>query len=747
MSELPVLPVKKRHLYTLLIFLLCLIVGLFWTRQAIKADEKDYLSLLNDVAQAQADLIERRLSRSMLATNFLAHTVIENGGSAPKFEYHARRLIETLGGISNLQLAPDGIVSSIYPLAGNEKAIGHNILEHDARRDEAWQAINENRTIMAGPFELIQGGVAVIGRRPVTIRDDTGEHFWGFACALIFLDELISATDLPVLEDKGYRFSLHHNSSAGRGESFYRTANWPSVPNNEQQVEHRVQIPGSSWSLVVSKDYPLIPSYITGALLSVLLAGLVSLLVYRILHQPELLQQKLRESRAKLEHLSFYDILTGLANRKLFKQELLRLNEDNQHSQQGAVLLYMDLSGFKRINDSYGRKAGDQVLIEVSQRLRSGVRANDMVARLGADEFAILLKNVKSTQGARRIAESLQFAIGQSYLLEQQEVQISACVGITMLPADNPDAGCWLQNADLALYAAKQQGKDGISFFDPHIQTAVTQGLQLEQELRQALEEDQLALFYQPQVDLKQQQVIGYEALIRWQHPEKGLQSPLSFIPVAEECGLIVPIGYWVIEQACRMIKHREEQGLESRFVAVNLSPVQFQDPQLITRIREIVHRIEIDPALLEIEITEGSLIEDVGQAVEVLHRMRSLGLTISIDDFGTGYSSLAQLKQLPVDRLKIDRSFIVGLASDPDDQMIVGAVVAMAHKLGLKVVAEGIETEQQLAMLTSCHCDIGQGFLFGRPEPEALHSVESLKEQCSVESVKEQRSVVQGQV
>lgn len=723
---------KKRHLYTFSIFVLCLVAGLYLTCQAVKFAEKEHYSLLDDVAQAQADLIERRLSRSMLATNFLAHTVIENGGSAPKFEYLARRLIETLGGISNVQLAPGGIVSSIYPLAGNEKAIGHNILEHDARSKEAWQAINENRTIMAGPFELIQGGVAVIGRRPVTIRDDTGEHFWGFVSALIFLDDLISVTDLPMLEGKGYLFSLHHSSSAGRGESFYRTPSWSSEPNTEQQVEHRVQVSGGFWSLVVSKDYPLIPSYIAGVLLSFLVAGLVSLVLYRILHQPELLQQKLRESSAKLEQLSFYDILTGLANRKLFQQELLRLNEDNQHSQQNVALLYMDLSGFKRINDSYGRKAGDQVLSEVSQRLRSGVRANDMIARLGADEFAILLKNVKSTQGARRIAESLQFAIRQSYLLEQQEILISACIGITMLPADSPNAEYWLQNADLALYAAKQQGKDGISFFDPHIQTAVTQGLQLEQELRQALEEDQFALFYQPQVDLKQQQIIGYEALIRWQHPEKGLQSPLSFIPVAEECGLIVPIGYWVIEQACLMIKHREEQGGESRFVAVNLSPVQFKDPQLISRIREILNRIEINPALLEIEITESSLIEDVEQAVEVLHRMRSLGLTISIDDFGTGYSSLAQLKQLPVDRLKIDRSFIVGLASDPDDQMIVEAVVAMAHKLGLKVVAEGIETEQQLAVLSSCHCDIGQGYLFGRPEPESLHSVESITEQQS---------------
>ncbi|RRD00496.1 bifunctional diguanylate cyclase/phosphodiesterase [Amphritea balenae] len=744
MSELPL---KKRHLYTFSIFVVCLLAGLYLTCQALKFAEKEHYSLLDDVAQAQADLIERRLSRSMLATNFLAHTVVENGGSAPKFEYLAQRLIETLGGISNVQLAPDGIVSSIYPLAGNEIAIGHNILEHEARSKEAWQAIYENRTIMAGPFELIQGGMAVIGRRPVTISDDTGEHFWGFVSALIFLSDLISVTDLPMLEGKGYLFSLHHNSSAGRGNSFYLTPSWSSEPNTQQQVEHSVQVPGGFWTLVVSKDYPLIPSYIAGALLSLLVAGLISLVVYRILHLPELLQQKLRESSAKLEQLSFYDILTGLANRKLFQQELLRLNEDNSNSKQNAALLYMDLSGFKRINDSYGRKAGDQVLIEVSQRLRSGVRASDMVARLGADEFAILLKNVKSTQGARRIAESLQFNIRQSYLLEHQEVLISACIGITMLPADSPNAECWLQNADLALYAAKQQGKDGISFFDPHIQTAVTQGLQLEQELRQALEEDQFALFYQPQVDLKQQQIIGYEALIRWQHPEKGLQAPLSFIPVAEECGLIVPIGYWVIEQACRAIKHREEQGLESRFIAVNLSPEQFKDPQLINRIRDILSRIEINPTLLEIEITESSLIEDVEQAVEVLYHIRRLGLTISIDDFGTGYSSLAQLKQLPVDRLKIDRSFIIGLASDPDDQMIVEAVVAMAHKLGLKVVAEGIETEQQLAVLVSCQCDIGQGFLFGRPEPESLHSVESLREQHSIESVKEQGFVVQAPV
>jgi len=720
------LPLKKRHLYTFSIFVFCLVAGLYLTCQAIKFAEKEHYSLLDDVAQAQADLIERRLSRSILATHFLANTVIENGGRLPEFDDYAQQLIETLGGISNLQLAPDGIVSSIYPLAGNEKAIGHNILKHDDRREEARLAINENKTVLAGPFELIQGGVAVIGRRPVMIKDITGEHFWGFVSALIFLEDLISVTDLPVLEGKGYQFSLHRNSITDHGESFYSSAGWSSDLNTEQRVEHNIQVPGSHWNLIVSKGYPLVPSYVAGVTLSLLLAGLASLILYRILHQPELLQQQLRESSAKLDQLSFYDILTGLANRKLFQQELLRQNED---SQQNAVLLYMDLSGFKRINDSFGRKAGDQVLIEVSQRLRKAVRANDMLARMGADEFAILLKNVKSSQGARRIAEALQFSICQPYFLEQQEVLVSACIGITMLPADNPDAEYWLQNADLALYAAKQQGKDGISFFDPHIQTSVTQELQLEQELRRAIEVDQFTLFYQPLVDLKQHQVIGYEALIRWKHPEKGLLSPMNFIPVAEESGLIVPIGYWVIEQACQLIKHHDTQGHETRFVAVNLSPAQFKDPQLITRIREILNRIEINPALLEIEVTESSLIEDVDQAVEVLHHMRSLGLTIAIDDFGTGYSSLAQLKQLPVDRLKIDRSFIIGLANDPDDQMIVEAVVAMAHKLGLKVVAEGIETEQQLAVLTSCHCDIGQGFLFGRPEPEALHSVESIIE------------------
>ncbi|WP_432472789.1 bifunctional diguanylate cyclase/phosphodiesterase [Amphritea sp. HPY] len=714
---------NKRNLCTLLIFVLCFLAGLYLTYHIIKFSEKARRSLLYDIAQAQAGLIERRLSRSILATHFLANAVTLHGGSIPEFDHQAHQLIETLGGISNLQLAPAGIISSIYPLVGNEKAIGHNILKHDAHRKEAWQAINENRTVLAGPFELSQGGLAVIARRPVMIKDVTGEHFWGFVSALIFLEDLVSVTDLPVLESKGYRFSLHRSSNAGHGESFYNSAGWSTGLNSEQQVEHNIQIPGGLWHLVVCKEYLFVPSYLAGVVLTFLMAGLASLILYRILNQPELLQQQLRESCAKLDRLTSYDILTGLANRKLFQQALLRLSED---SQQNAALLYMDLSGFKRINDSFGRKAGDQVLIEVSQRLRNAVRADDMVARLETDEFGVLLKNIKSIQEGRRVAESFQLAIRQSYLLEQHEVQISVCIGITMLPGDcqDLDSECWLQNAGLALYAAKQQGKDGISFFDPDIQASVMQALQLEQDLRYAIDEDQFTLFFQPQVELKQQQIIGYEALIRWQHPDKGLQSPLDFIPVAEESGLIVPIGYWVFEQACQMIKYRDEQGYEPRFVAVNLSPVQFKDPQLTSRIREILNRIEINPALLEIEVTESSLIQDVEQAVEVLSCMRHLGLTISIDDFGTGYSSLAQLKHLPVDTLKIDRSFIIGLASNPDDQMIVEAVVVMAHKLGLKVVAEGVENEEQLAVLVSCSCDIGQGYLFGRPGPEAMHAV-----------------------
>ena len=705
-----------RILYTTITFIACLAAGLYGALFFVSVAEKNHTDLLTDIAKAQTDLIERRLSRSLLATGFIANEVIEHGGVYPEFDRHAQQLLDTLGGISNLQLAPGGVVERIYPLAGNEQALGHNILQHDARREEALLAVTENRMILAGPFELVQGGVAVIGRQPVRITDASGEHFWGFASALIYLKDLIAITDLPDLARKGYQFELHKEADCKGLQPFFGS----QAPLGEYRVERVISVPGGAWHLTISREHPGIQVYfLSSSLLGLLVAIILASAVYRILQQPELLQQRLQQRTAELEQLSSYDALTGLANRQLFQQELYNLQRSMQTYRQTAALLCLDLSGFKRLNDMLGHNAGDELLIAVGKQLRSQMGAMDMAARLGGGEFAVLVRDVNSTQRARRVAEYLQQSVSQAVQLYGEDVPVAAAIGITLLPDDSANVECWLQNAGLALTAAKRRGRDGILFFDPRIQAKVLDSWQLECELRQALDERQFVLFYQPQIDLQSRAVVGYEALIRWQHPSKGLQLPGHFIAQAEESGLIVPMGYWVLEEACRFINRQQQGGCEERFVSVNLSPAQFQDSHLMFRIEEIICRLQVDTRLLEIEVTESSLIEDVDQAIRVLNRMRSLGMSVSIDDFGTGYSSLAQLKHLPVNTLKIDRSFISGMKTESDDHQIVEAVIAMAHTLGLNVVAEGVETAEQLQVLQACRCDRVQGFLLGRPVAE----------------------------
>lgn len=429
-----------------------------------------------------------------------------------------------------------------------------------------------------------------------------------------------------------------------------------------------------------------------------------------------------RQAESHLRFAVNYDRLTGLPNRSQFYQQLnAAVARALRHNGRLAVL-FIDLDRFKNINDTLGHDLGDDLLKEVAARLRALVRGSDGVARLGGDEFVVLLESLEHAEDAALVAQKILAALAQPFNLGGRELSLSASIGVSAFPDDGLDSSSLLKNADIALYRAKAQGKNIFQLYSAQMNSHTVERLSLETDLRRALDRQELALHYQPKIELRSGRVLGVEALVRWQHPERGLISPATFIPLAEETGLIGPISEWVLARACAQCRAWLDQGLPPLRMAVNLSAVQLARGDLLRQVAEALEQSGLDPGALELEITESTVMENAARAREVLHQLKARGIGLAIDDFGTGYSSLGYLKRLPIDSVKIDRSFVSGLPADADDAAITQAVIAMAHSLGLRVVAEGVETEAQLAFLRHQGCDEAQGYLLGHPLPaEAL--------------------------
>lgn len=423
-----------------------------------------------------------------------------------------------------------------------------------------------------------------------------------------------------------------------------------------------------------------------------------------------------KQAEARLAYMAQYDHLTGLANRTLLMDRLTRALARAERSDQQMGLLFIDMDRLKDINDTLGHDVGDRLLKDVAGRLSGCVRKVDTVARLGGDEFAIVLEGISHVGNVTTVAQKILDVIAQPYTLNGQEVFVTVSIGITVYPFVNDNIDNLLNDADAAMYSAKKQGGNCYRVYTSDMNSEAFERLSLETSLRHALERKELMLYYQPQMNLSTGKTSGMEALLRWNHPELGLVPPDKFIPIAEETGLIVPIGEWVVRTACAQNRAWQDAGLPPLRVAVNLSARQCRQKDLVETISLILKETGMDPRFLELELTEGVLIENTHTTNSILAEIRDLGVQISIDDFGTGYSSLSYLKRLPINTLKIDISFIRDITADPDDGAIATAIIALAHSLRLKVVAEGVETEAQLAFLRDQGCDDIQGFLFSRP-------------------------------
>lgn len=429
----------------------------------------------------------------------------------------------------------------------------------------------------------------------------------------------------------------------------------------------------------------------------------------------EITDRKLDQER--IYWMAHYDALTGLPNRTLLAEHTERAIELARASGRQLAVMFLDLDHFKHVNDSLNHRVGDTLLIEFARRLRTVVNQCDTVARIGGDEFVLLLPNANA-QGAERIAAKLQKASRLTYRIDHHELMIAPSIGIALYPDDGHDIDSLTQAADTAMYHAKRAGRDTYRFFTPQMQAQSRRALQVENALRRALDRNQLSLHYQPQVTLRTGRVHSVEALLRWDHPELGRVSPAEFIPIAEDSGQILQIGEWVLRTAMRQLQTWRQDGLRDLKVAVNLSAIQFRQPQLPEIINSILQDTGIPPDSLELELTEGVAINDPHQAAATMDKLRARGVRLSMDDFGTGYSSLSQLKRFQIYKLKIDQSFVQDLDRNNNDRAIVSAIIRMAQALGMQTTAEGVETEAQLEFLREEGCDEAQGYHFSRPLP-----------------------------
>jgi len=430
------------------------------------------------------------------------------------------------------------------------------------------------------------------------------------------------------------------------------------------------------------------------------------------------LEKLLQERTAQVDRLAYYDTLTSLPNRTLFEDRLTQAVALAQRANRRVAVLFIALDQLKKVNDTLGHLAGDQLMQQVAARLRGCVTESYTVARFGGDQFVLMLPGIERTKDAVDVIASIQEALNPSFKLDRQELFATASVGVSFFPDDGQETSSLVKNAGAALYRAKKSGGNEYRFYTADMHAKASKRFELETSLRRAIDNQEFLLHYQPRVAIDSLQIVGLEALVRWQHPQMGLVPPGDFIPLAEETGLILPIGEWVLREACRQNREWQDKGFARMRIGVNISARQFQQQHLSETVMRILEEAELGPEFLELELTESSIMSHPEATIDVLTKLQTKGVAISVDDFGTGFSSLSYLKRLPIDSLKVDQSFVRELATDPDDAALVMAIVSLGHTLRLRVVAEGVETQEQLRFLRLLLCDEIQGYLISKPLP-----------------------------
>lgn len=428
--------------------------------------------------------------------------------------------------------------------------------------------------------------------------------------------------------------------------------------------------------------------------------------------------EELKTSEERNKKLAYTDYLTDLPNRVSFSEKLDHITA-TLRKEEIIAIMYIDLDNFKNINDVLGHSYGDELLIDVKDRVKQVLDENDYFARFGGDEFIILTQNIESTEQYEEKIRKVQKVFSYPFILSMREFFVTTSIGVAFAPRDGKSTQTLIKNVDAAMYAAKAMGKNTYYYYDESINESLLNKIELQSELRNALQNNEFRVYYQAQIDLKKDRIVGFEALVRWMHPEKGMISPAGFVQVAEETGLIVPIGRWVLFEACRQLKLWDEAGFHDISIAVNLSARQFKDADIVAMVEEAIRVNQIDPKRLDLEITESIALENIDYSVEIIKSLKELGVRFSLDDFGTGYSSMNYLKHLPVNNLKIDKSFLDKVSDNSSDQKIVSTIITLAQTLDLVVIAEGVESSEQAVFLKNVNCNQAQGYLYSKPIPE----------------------------
>ena len=676
--------------------------------------------------------IQVQLEQSLSTLHLLSALVRESDGEAPTFERVATQLLPSFPAVSALQLAPGGVIERIVPMSGNERAVGHDLLNDPSRESEAHKAVRTRQMTLAGPFRLLQGGVAMVGRMPVFLRDaDRNEYFWGFVTALIRVDDLMRAAGIERLPDSGHDYRLTRRVPGQADEQVIAASVHTRLPGGESLP---VMVPNGEWTLAVARHggwgAPLV--IVFEVAVSLFVAALVAGLTYLLLNQPLALRREVRARTSELAFQATHDSLTGLANRELLCDRAEQAMRHARRTGNSVALLLIDLDRFKTVNDSLGHSIGDQLLVKVARRLGDATRDSDTLCRLGGDEFVVLVPDLRHQEDVAAVGEKLLQCLAKPARIRGAVVYTGGSIGVAMYPRDGEDAEALLRSADAAMYLAKDSGRGRYHFYEAALNERVMRRFSLEAGLREALARDEFEVHFQPKVSTRSGRIEGAEALLRWNNGELGLISPVEFIPLAEETGLIVDIGEWALVESCRQLRRWHDAGFTGMCIAVNLSALQFRQRDLALRVRRAVEEAGIPASSLELELTETMVMENAAEAIEMLDSLRELGVSMSLDDFGTGQSNLSYLKRFPIDTLKIDKSFIDDAPRQEDDAAISRAVVALARSLNLKVVAEGVETAAHWNFVCEIGCDEAQGFLFSKPiSPQAL--TELLADQTEV--------------
>jgi|GEM_PF-578052 len=716
-----------------LIFLTVLAMG-FVLQQVLNRNwQLEQESQLDEAGSVHAILLERQLSRYTVAAHLLGHKIRETNGDTGDFEAYANRVIEEIGGIANLQLAPNGIITHIHPLKGHEKALGYDIISNQFLQPGSMKAIESQRLTVIGPLNLVQGGTGILGRYPVFLPDgEGGEKFWGLVSALIMLDDFLAASQLDYLTDQGYVYRLWRIATeTGQKAVFAGVADQELTP---PVVTTTVNLPNEEWFLDVAFATPIghYPGYLSGITVTALLSVVLAWLAWFYLRLPERLRSEVKTKTRQLETLAFYDQLTGLPNRKLFLDRLTHAIHRQQRTQRPFALFYIDLDGFKLINDSLGHQIGDRLLEEVANRLALNIRKSDTAARIGGDEFTVLLVDIQPPTDVGLLARHLLSELAKPASIDNHTLSITVSIGITLCPHDGSDADRLLNNSDLAMYRAKNLGKNNAQFFSESLHQEIAKRQDLVDTLSVALEHNELFPVYHPVLSRTTGKVVAVEALLRWQPPGQDLVLPVDFLSATEDSGLIIRLGEHVLRQAVEEIRLvNQGRGANRIGLSVNLSARQFRHPDLGDLLTRVLNSTGLEPCLLSLEIDESNFAFHNTETGNILNRLKSCGINLVVDHFVTGHAPLRQLKEPPVRAVKIDFSLISNIHTNQDNFTIVSAIIAMAHSMKVDAIAQGVETVAQLEALDSIGCELVQGFLFGKPVaarelPELIRQIES---------------------